>query len=111
MPAAAPMPPRNDVANAQNGPSIDARPSIAIDSVVMANAVPCTNPVSANAAPPIIAVSAICQRRSPVRSEWRPMTTIPTAATAYGIALSQPMAKSPAPDALRTICGSQKPNA
>src|ERR1700681_4097452 len=40
---------------------------------------------TANADAPISPASAMCQRRSPVRSEWRPTATIEIAAILHGI--------------------------
>src|SRR3954452_7963486 len=74
--AAAPTPAILDVASAQNGPNIDATPSTAIDNVTTDHVMPL--PIDASTSPEALTSAAIstCQRRSPVRSEWRPTMTI-----------------------------------
>src|SRR5437764_412466 len=109
---------RDVVARAQNGPNIDANPIIAIDSVTIDQTMPVPAVLTASAAPPTVAATAKCQRRSPVRSECRPASTIATAPKAYGIALNIPTVKSlpsdarpePCRRAALIICGSQKPS-
>src|SRR5262249_9795361 len=97
MPTGAPPPATTDVVSVQNGPNIDARPSIANEVSASDGMRLRVNALAANAAPPHAAAIVMCHRRSPVRSEWRPTETMPMAATTYGIALSRPTAKSPAP--------------
>src|SRR5262245_55786854 len=107
--AAPPTPRTAAVASAQKGPNIEARPSIAIDSDATDDTTPLacvlrTRPVALTSA-----AIEVCQRRSPVRSEWRPTTTIAIAPAAYGMAVSAPTSALPAPDAVLIICGSQNP--
>ena len=78
--AAAPTPLDDEVASVQNGPNIDARPSIATDSVASdgTSAVRRTR-WQRERQPADERRSAMCQRRSPVRSECRPTITMPMA--------------------------------
>ena len=64
--------------------------------------------VSVNPSAPTSAGAATCQFRSPVQSECVPTTTIPTAATAYGIAVSRIVRAGLIVPAACRICGSQK---
>ena len=50
---------------------------------------------------------AMCHRRSPVRSEWRPTSTIVTAATPQGIVDTRPIVTVSREMVSLTICGSQ----
>ena len=51
--------------------------------------------------------NATCSLRSPVRSEWRGITTMPTIATVYGIAVTKPLPTSLSPLILSTISPTQ----
>src|SRR5262249_13857936 len=88
--AAAPTPATSDVASAQNGPNIDARLATATVSVATVQTTPDDSVLADSAAAHNAAGTAKCQRRSPLRSDRRPTSTIATAPAAYGIALSSP---------------------
>src|SRR5262245_4000617 len=107
--AAAPIPRAAPVAIAHNGPKIEARPIIAIDSAVTDAIVPTATVVDARPMALTTAPAATCHRRSPVRSECRPASTIATAPAAYGIAVSRPTMASLLADAVLMICGIQNP--
>ncbi len=57
---------------------------------------------------PANAAIARCQRRSPVRSEWRATITMTTAANAHGIADSRPIVSGLETPVCLMIVGSQK---
>ena len=61
----------------------------------------------ANAAAPSASGTATWSLRSPVRSEWREISTSPTIATVYGIAVTKPAATSLSPSIWSTISATQ----
>ena len=58
---------------------------------------------TANATAAIASGTATWSLRSPVRSEWREISTSPTIATTYGIAVTKPLPTSLSPPTLPTI--------
>ena len=80
--AAAPTPLTLELASAQNGPIIDARPAMATDSAATDAAAPVTRAAAIKPAAHTSAAHTMCLRRSPVRSECRPVRTIVIAAAA-----------------------------
>lgn len=76
------MPRRKAVGSAQKGPRAPQMPNAATDSAARAPTSECGSSAAATKpAAPTRAGTATCQRRSPVRSERAPTTTIPRAAT------------------------------
>ncbi len=106
-PAAAAGPVRMVIGSAQLGPSADQMPIAAPDRSTRPSSGESTSAQPITARPPIAAGTATCQRRSPVLSECFATGSMQIAASRYGTAETRPTARSPKPDRLRTICGSQ----
>src|SRR5437016_306930 len=91
--AAAPVPLRNCDDIAQNGPSVPQIPTAANASARSSPTGALMKAAAISPTAPASAELATCHRRSPVRSELLPMTTIPKDAARYGMALRNPTIK------------------
>src|SRR5579864_7396976 len=105
IPAAAVVSLRRAADSAQNGPIIENTADKARQRNTTVAAVEFTNPAAHAAAVPAKANPARCQRRSLVRSECIPTSTMTTAAVRYGMVDNSPMAKLPAAETPRIILG------
>src|SRR5260370_3958351 len=94
---------------AQNGPLIDEDDASATANAATLTATPFAYPATSNATAPENAHSAICQRRSFVRSECVPTSTITVAATKYGTADKNPSSMFGKPLRLFNSLSSHKP--
>src|SRR5712672_2748263 len=108
MPAAANVPGKTEVGMAQKGPNAPQIPSAATATPHREMTGLTVAALIKRPAAPTTAEIATCHRRSPCRSEWRPIQTMPTAAIVYGNADENPTIKSLRPDRPLIICGSQK---
>src|ERR1700704_2094590 len=106
IPAAAAVPDNKPVGIAQNGPIMENTPSTATLMARMAGPTEVEYAATVNARAPANAGTAVCQRRSPVRSECNPTAPTATAAATYGMADNMPTAKLLTPDKLRISVGS-----
>lgn len=112
MPAAAAVPPRNEVGSDQNSGAQVSTPAAATESATSDSTVePFHTAARLNPTVPIRAGITRCQRRSRCLSAERPNTFIVTRAARKGIALSRPMVNAPSmPVALMNV-GIQKVSA
>src|ERR1700716_2693557 len=101
-PAAAAVPDNKPVGIAQNGPIMENTPSTATLMARMAGPTEVEYAATVNARAPANAGTAVAppnggtavdQRRSPVRSDFKPAATIATAAATHGMADNMPTAK------------------
>src|ERR1039457_630515 len=111
IPAAAATPERSEVGSDQNSDIVHMIPMVANVSATnpampgipgiaeMLNATACSKPAS-----------AMCQRRSPVLSEWWPTTIMTIAEAPQGITDSQPMVSGSLVRVSLMTCGSEKPS-
>eukprot|EP01022_Parablepharisma_sp_SALTPOND_P029698 TRINITY_DN743_c1_g4_i1.p1 TRINITY_DN743_c1_g4~~TRINITY_DN743_c1_g4_i1.p1 ORF type:complete len:1335 (-),score=475.41 TRINITY_DN743_c1_g4_i1:5534-9538(-) len=90
-PAAADPVASQPVAMAQNGPLKQQAPMSTSVSNNTTSASEWNRLASTRPPPMSISGMAVCQRRSPLRSEWRPHQTISTEATRQGIELTRPV--------------------
>src|SRR5256885_16567446 len=107
-PAAAAVPDNRLVGIDQNGPIIENTPSTAMLIKKIDGPTEIEYAAILSAIAPANAGSAVCHRRSPVRSECSPTTTIATAAATYGIADSTPTVRLLTPDKLLIIFANHK---
>src|SRR5271163_2762321 len=108
IPAAAAAPDNNVVGIAQKGPSMQNTPSTATLMAKIAGPIDVEYAAPVIARAPANAGTAVCQRRSPDRSECRPTSTIAKAAATYGIAESAPTSKLLTPERLRISVGNHR---
>src|ERR1019366_52684 len=108
IPAAAAVPDNNPVGIAQNGPIMENTPSTATLMARIAGPTEVEYAAPVNAKAPANAGAAVCQRRSPDRSECSPTATIDAAAATYGIADNTPIIRLLTPDKLRISVGSHR---
>ena len=109
IPAAADAPRRNAVGNVQNNGTTARIPIVAhVSASIPTVSLPVIRPAIASPKAPNSAPTTRCQRRSFMRSEFCPYSTIVIAATPYGIALRNPTRSGSCTPMLRMSCGSQK---
>ena len=111
MPAAAAVPERMAGGSDQKHTIPERAPAVATVSVAISAQPPIWGrALSANAAPLIRHGAATCHRRSPVRSECPPTTTIAMAAVTHGITEMKPISNVSVVIRSLMICGSQNTN-